>query len=155
MKKNRLYLDSSVISHLEAPDTPEKMQETLLLWNDIKNGKYDIVISSVLIEEIDKCHQPKRNKMYEFLGDIEYERIATDDGIKNIADEIIRLGILTEKSRYDCLHIACALVSSCNYIVSWNFKHLVNIKTVNGVRAITNIFGFNNIDIIAPPSLLF
>ena len=154
MKKLKLYLDTSVISHLEAPDTPEKMQETLALWKDIKAGKYEIVISSVLVEEIEKCIQPKKSIMYDFLSEIDYETIKSDSVIDEIGSEIIRLGILTEKSWDDCLHIACAIVSSCNYIVSWNFKHMVNIKTINGVRAITNLLGYSSIDIIAPPSLL-
>ena len=37
MKKLKLYLDTSVISHLDAPDTPEKMADTLALWEDLKS----------------------------------------------------------------------------------------------------------------------
>jgi hypothetical protein len=42
MKKLRMYLDTSVISHLDAPDVPEKETETKRLWRNIKIGKYNI-----------------------------------------------------------------------------------------------------------------
>jgi hypothetical protein len=36
---------------------------------------------------------------------------------------------LKQKSLSDCWHIANAIVSGCDAIVSWNFKHIVNMKT--------------------------
>jgi len=153
MKKIRLYLDTSVISHLEAPDTPEKMRETLALWEDIKAGKYEIVLSGVVDKELNDCHEPKRQILYDFLAMIDYSKVIVNDEVRNIADEIIKLDILKPKHYLDCSHIGCAIISQSDYIVSWNFKHLVNIKTVNGVRAITNLFNYKPIDII-PPSML-
>jgi len=55
MKKLKLYLDTSTISHLFANDTPYKMEDTNLLWVDLIKGKYDIFISPVVINEIKKC----------------------------------------------------------------------------------------------------
>ena len=40
MKKLKIYLDTSVISHLDAPDAPEKMADTLMLWEDIKTSGF-------------------------------------------------------------------------------------------------------------------
>ena len=31
--------------------------------------------------------------------------------------------------------------------ISWNFKHIVNVKTIRGVRAITNMEGYKMIEI--------
>ena len=152
MKKMKLYLDSSVISHLYAPDTPEKMQETLALWEDIKAGKYEIVLSDTVFSEIDRCHQPKRDIMYGFLEEIEFSVIGSNDIIREIADEVVRQGILTLSSYDDCMHIGSALYGDCDCIVSLNFKHLVNIKTIKGVRFITALLNYKNIDIL-PPSM--
>jgi len=51
LRKLRLYLDTSVISHLFADDTPDKMTDTNRLWNDCINGKYEIYISELVEEE--------------------------------------------------------------------------------------------------------
>ena len=41
---------------------------------------------------------------------------------------------MKQKSFDDCQHIAAALLAGCVIIISWNFKHIVNVKTVRGVK---------------------
>ena len=71
-----------------------------------------------------------------------------------LAQEIIRRGILTHKSLDDCTHIAVAILNNCDIIVSWNFKHLVNIRTIDGVREIVISRHYKPIDIYSPTMLL-
>ena len=40
MNKIKIYLDTSVISHLDAEDTPEKMQDTVDFWQELIRGQY-------------------------------------------------------------------------------------------------------------------
>ena len=41
MKKLRLYLDTSVVSHLDASDVPDKEADTKMLWERIKAGEFE------------------------------------------------------------------------------------------------------------------
>lgn len=154
MRKLKVYLDTSVISYLSQEDAPERMKDTLELWKDFVNGKYDIYLSQVTLDEIEKCSEPKRNVLYDYLSDIEYTKLEINAEILELAQKIIDMGILTPKSYDDCQHIAAAVVNACDCIISWNFKHIVNIKTIRGVRAITNLEGYKGIDIINPSVLL-
>ena len=154
MRKLKVYLDTSVISYLSQEDAPERMKETLELWKDFTNGKYDIYLSQVTLDEIEKCPEPKMNVLYDYLSDIEYTKLEITAEILELAQKIIDMGILTPKSHDDCQHIAVAIVNACDCIISWNFKHIVNIKTIRGVRAITNLEGYKGIDIINPSVLL-
>ncbi|MDO4963848.1 MAG: twitching motility protein PilT [bacterium] len=70
MRKLRIYLDTSVISYLDQQDSPEKMRQTQELWKILKMGKYEIVISSLVIEEIDKCEEYKKDLLYYYLSQI-------------------------------------------------------------------------------------
>ena len=88
------------------------------------------------------------------MGRIDYTLIQISDSIVEIAEQIIEMGILTKKSYDDCQHIAAAIISECDGIISWNFKYIVNIKTIRGVRAITNLEGHKPIEILNP-SVLF
>ena len=126
MKKTRIYLDTSVISHLDAPETPEKMRDTLRLWGKIQAGKYEVVLSEVVFIELADCPEPKRGDLYVFLQGIRYERVESSDNVVALASKFVDFGILKEKSINDCRHIAAALLSGCDIIVSWNFKHIVN-----------------------------
>lgn len=154
MQKLKVYLDTSVISHLLQEDAPEKMEDTRKLWEMFKDGKFDVYLSTVTLEEVSDCPEPKRGKMYDYLGQIDYTPIEITDDMSDIAQQIIDMGILTKKSYDDCQHIAAAVVNACDCIISWNFKHIVNIKTIRGVRAITNLKGYKPIEIINPSVLL-
>lgn len=154
MGKLRVYLDTSVISHLLQEDVPEKMSDTRQLWEMFRTGKYEVYLSTVTLEELKGCSEPKQSKLLDYLGLIEYTLIQIDDNVADIAQQIIEMGILTKKSYDDCQHIGAAIVSECDCIISWNFKHIVNIKTIRGVRAVTNLKGHKPIEILNPSVLL-
>lgn len=154
MRKLRVYLDTSVISYLEQIDSPEKMEQTRKVWEILKTGKYEVVISDLVLAEINECIEPKRSILKEYLAQINYQRVLIIEETEEIANEIINEGILKPKSFDDCLHIASAILNDCNIILSWNFKHMVNVDTINGIRKITFAKRYNNIDIYAPYVLL-
>ena len=135
-------------------DVPEKMSETLKLWDMFKEGKYDVYLSTVTLQEIDNCPEPKRTELFKHLGEIDYTPIEITEDMSEVAQQLIDMGILTQKSYDDCQHIASAVIYGCDCIISWNFKHIVNIKTIRGVRAITNLKGYKPIEILNPTVLL-
>ena len=151
MKKLKVYLDTSVISHLQHEDAPEKMKDTLLFWEELKTGRYEVVISELTLREIMRCQQPKQGGLINYLGEIEYEVLYDSEEVKALAKSYIENGVLTQKNENDCIHMAFASTSECDAIVSWNFKHMVRLKTIQGVR-ITNAKNgyFKPMDIIQP-----
>ncbi|MDO5564113.1 MAG: PIN domain-containing protein [Eubacteriales bacterium] len=153
-EKLKVYLDTSVISYLKQDDSPEKTKITNDLWEKFKTGIYDICFSNLTLLEVGRCFDEKRLFLANKLNEIEYEEYKVNERTKNLATQIIRIGILTEKSFDDCQHIAVALQNDCDIIVSWNFKHLVNVKTINGIRAISMIEGYKTINIFDPLTLL-
>ena len=154
MRKLKLYLDTSTISHLFADDTPEKMDETNRFWNDVMKGKFEIFISSVVTDEIESCAEPKRSQMFEKLQQVQFQILSKTNEITQLANEYVEGGVLNEKSLADCLHIAFAVVYNCDIIVSWNFKHLVNVKTINKVKVVNAINNYREISIMPPTMLL-
>jgi predicted nucleic acid-binding protein len=117
MKKMRLYLETSVISHLDQQDAPFLMMETHKLWDLIRVGRYDVVISNIAIGEINRCKENKRNTLYGYLAEVDYTFVSIDAHGVEIAGRFIDLGILRQKSFNDCQHIAAAVISGCDVIV--------------------------------------
>jgi predicted nucleic acid-binding protein len=154
MKKLKIYLDTSVISYLQQNDAPERMKDTLALWKQFEQGTYDIYLSQVTLDELGECPEPKRSVMFDYLGKISYTKLEVTEEVVTVARRIVDMGILSPKSMDDCRHIATAVVHECDCIISWNFKHIVNIKTIRGVRAITELEGYKGIDIMNPSVLL-
>lgn len=154
MKKLKIYLDTSVISYLLQPDAPEKMEETRRFWKILKEGRiYEVYISDIVLNEISRCSKEKLDILLAFLNQIEYNIIGTDEKMLELADKFIDFGILKQKCIEDCQHIAAALLAECDIITSWNFKHIVNVKTIKGVKVITTLEGYKDL-LIYPPSVL-
>ncbi|MDE7212084.1 MAG: PIN domain-containing protein [Lachnospiraceae bacterium] len=155
MRKLKIYLDTSVISHLQQEDAPEKTQETRELWEQFKHrGDIEIVVSDVVIKEIWQCKEPKRSFMFEKLAQIDYTFVRTTDEEDNLANIYLQNGILKEKSFDDLTHIATAALNGCRYIVSWNFKHFVNPKTIDAVNAANLLLGLPQMNIFSPAMML-
>ncbi|MDE7310433.1 MAG: PIN domain-containing protein [Eubacterium sp.] len=150
----KVYLDTSVISYFDQKDTPEKMKETQDVWELFQKGRYEIYISDVAVYEINKCSVEKQEILLDYLDQIEYNIIETDENTVSLAEKFIDFGVLKRESYYDCRHIAAAVLTGCDMIVSWNFKHIVNVKTIQGVKAVTTYGGYKDLMIYPPSALL-
>ena len=154
MKKQKIYLDTSVISHLDAPDTLDKQEDTLSLWTSIQTGEYEVYISQVVVLEVDACPEPKRSFLGSKLKAIPYTLLTETDEVTELANQYLDAGILRQKSFDDCQHIAYACVYNCDMVVSWNFKHLVNVKTISGVKSVNARAGYKEMPIYTPTMLI-
>lgn len=154
MKKLKIYIETSVISHMQAEDVPEKMEITLKFWEDLKTGLYDVVLSEAVVIELSKCYEPKRSVLQQYLNQIKYELVEIDDEADHLASRYIDEGVVPAKCYEDALHIALASISGCKVILSWNFKHIVRVKTVLGANGINKLEGYGEIEIASPESML-
>ena len=158
MKKLRIYLDTSAIGYLdENEEKYAKDKEAILaLWDRIKNNEFDAIISELTLDELNANQNADKLKiLMEYLTQIEYHTAETGSIAERIAELVKINGMLVaDKHMNDRLHIGTAIENYCDIIVSMNFKHLVNVKTIRGVRAISNLEGYGNIDIIQPIAMV-
>ena len=153
-RKIKVYLDTSVISYLDQQDAPERMRETREVWERIKARKYDIFISDVVLRELGDCkEEAKRDILFGHLKEIDYKLVSVDERAVQLAEKFIEAGVLKQKNLDDCQHIAAAILSDCDIIVSWNFRHIVNVRTIRGIKVITTVEGYKDL-LIYPPSAL-
>lgn len=85
MVKLKVYLDTSVASYLVQEDVPEKMADTLKLWQMFINKEYDVYLSTVTLQEIADCPESKKSKIYTYLEQIEYTPIEITEDMSEIA----------------------------------------------------------------------
>lgn len=155
MRKLKIYLDTSVISHLQQEDVPEKMQETIELWEQFKKREdIEIFISSLVLTELSRCNEQKLSFLLNELSQIQYTEAQVADEERELANIYLQNGVLKEKSLDDLTHIATAALNGCHYIISWNFKHFVNPKTINAVNAINLTLRLPQISIFSPTMML-
>ncbi|MBC8062162.1 MAG: PIN domain nuclease [Clostridiaceae bacterium] len=130
------------------------MQDTLRFWEEIKKGKYEVFISDVTFNELVKCNEPKRTALLSSLSQIDFLKVEESKESLEVSERYIEYGVLNKKSYDDCRHMAIATVINCDLIVSWNFKHFVNIKTMTKLQAVNKLLGFREVLILPPVMML-
>ena len=156
MKKLRIYLDACVIGNLDEQSHPQEMSEANALWEMIKMGEFYVVISEVALDELnDNKNFEKVRILSDYLNQITYETLPLDSEIEHIAELIKKSGLIpSDKKLNDRRHIAGALVSRSDILVSTNYKDLVNVNTVMGVKKIAIVEGYGAIEIFPPQMLI-
>ncbi len=71
-----------------------------------------------------------------------------------LVKDYLNHGVLSEKKLDDSRHVSLVVINNCDYILSWNFKHLVNIRTIDKIHGINKLLGYKDINIIPPPMLI-
>ena len=146
----RFYFDTSVISGVF--DTEFEEHSTILMER-VKLGQIKAVISEVADEEIMKARKEIRD-FYKSLpkDSIEFVEI-TKDAVM-LADTYIADKVVGKTSRNDCLHIGIATVCKVDLLVSWNFKHIVNIYRIRGYNSVNIKLGFPPLEIRSPKDIV-
>lgn len=147
MKKLRLYLDTTILNFLFADDSPEECRLTQKFFRQIKS--FDVFISEVVLREVYRCAEPKQKKLLEVIDHYNIEILDFSVQADQLAEIYIKKGIIPIKYRDDANHIAVASLNNCD-VLSWNFQHIVKVKTKREVSVINLHRGHNSIDIFTP-----
>ena|SRR2546422_8830297 len=71
-----------------------------------------------------------------------------------LADKYVKRGAVSDKNRADALHIALASLAGVDALVSWNFKHIVNLERIRMFHAVNLEAGYPLIPICTPWEVL-
>lgn len=146
----RLYLDTSVIGGYYDPEFSEW---TKPLIEDILVGKHIAILSDITILEI--LSAPKNvNQLLEKLINTNSELITSNEQTDQLASNYLKEGALTRKSTIDAQHIALATLHNVSAVVSWNFKHLVNMDRIRLFNSVNLKYGYGLIDIRSPREVI-
>ena len=80
--------------------------------------------------------------------------INKSDEAELLSKMYFEFGGLPPKSKEDALHIAIAVAAGCNVILSWNFKHIVNLRAMTAVDAVNLKEGYGSLRILSPTMLI-
>lgn len=150
MKRIKYCLDTSVLNFIFADDSPEKKQATLDFFKNVQHGGLEIYISDVVVDEIGSAPDPIKIELQKLLKEYSPVNLEMDLGARELAEKYIAEGIIPERYRNDALHIAVAVVNNMDALVSWNFKHIVKMKTKQEVNGVNKMLGYREIELITP-----
>jgi len=118
-------------------------------FNRIKGGEFIILYSTVTQDELESAPERVKDLVKSLRADIT-EFIETTDEAVDLASEYISENVVGQTSYADCLHIALATIYRADFLISWNFKHIVNIQRIRGYNSINIKNGYKQLEIRSP-----
>jgi len=150
MKKQRIYIDTSVFGGCFDSEFEEF---TRPLFDRIQKGEFTIMLSAVLQRELEPAPKKIIN-LVKRLDNKHIEFIDENDEAIDLATEYIAQQVVGKTSFVDCLHIALATIYRADLLVSWNFKHIVNIERIRGYNSVNIKNGYKQLEIRSPRDLM-
>lgn len=147
--KKRVYIDTSVVGGYFDKEFSE---DTIPFFDSVKKGEIIIIISDILEAELVRAPDFVGNLLNEISSE-NIERMAISLEAEELAKKYIEANVVGKTSISDCEHIAMATLAKADVLVSWNFKHIVNLDRIRGYNGINLQNGYNMIEIRTPKEI--
>jgi hypothetical protein len=145
-----IYVDTSVFG---GKFDSEFELWTNLFFEKVFDSDLKLIYSDVAREEMTNAPQ----KVKDFVQSIPDKNILRTDITEEailLAEKYLEEKVVGKSSRADCYHIAIATVLKADILISWNFKHIVNMTRIRGYNSVNLKFGYPQIDIRSPRELI-
>lgn len=150
MTKQRFYFDTSVFGGAFEEEFEEA---TLQLFERVKLGQVICIVSN--LTEAELANAPERVRAYcQDLPKGSVEKVIITDEIAFLASKYIEEKVIGQTSFDDCAHIAAATIYKADILVSWNFKHIVNVYRIRGYNSVNIRLNYQPIEIRSPIEIL-
>ena len=146
----RVYLDTSVFSAYYDEAVSDRRTQTEDFWK--RRSEFELSTSVVAREELEQTPDPARRMQLITLVDGVTVHPVTDM-MRSLAKSYIESGVFTEVMYNDAVHVAAAVLTRQDVLLSWNFRHLVNRRRRAQINEVNISLGLPTIDIVAPPEI--
>jgi predicted nucleic acid-binding protein len=148
---SKIYLDTSVFGGYFDPMFEE---DTQILFEKIRLGQFHVIFSDTTEDELLEAPNKVRTLLPLLADNLKTKVELTEEAV-NLADTYLLENVVGRTSRSDCFHIAMATINEVDILVSWNFKHIVNVKRIRGYNAVNMKLGYKTIDIRSPKEIIY
>ncbi|MGZ8218205.1 type II toxin-antitoxin system VapC family toxin [Methylomagnum sp.] len=123
-----VYLETPFISYLTARPSRTIVgaahQQVTRDWWERERFKYDLRVSELVLLECSKGDAEAAQQRLEITEGI--PRLEIGNTVRDVARDLVQRGFIPAKVAEDALHIAIAAAHGIDFILTWNFKHIVN-----------------------------
>ncbi len=130
----KLYLETTVPSFLFADDAPEKQQVTRQFFKWLAISPDKLYISELVLAELNRASTVVRDKLLEAVARLPVENLPVSDEAVDLAGQYVANNVIPARYRDDALHVALAVINNLDVVVTWNMKHLANVRRIEGIN---------------------
>lgn len=149
--KISLYLETSVIgAYLDNGDAYRR--DLTIRWWEHELKEYQPYVSTLVRRELERFSEPHRTGYLRLIEAI--DEMSLDDEVAILAEGYIERGIFHRKFMADAIHFAIASFHKLDYLVTWNFGHIANVRKQARLRLFNSAAGFFTPTIVTPEFLV-
>ena len=153
-KKTKVYIDTSVWNFALEAERPESFVTNDFLKHLKTNDDYTILISDLIKTEVNNAYELRKKQLEGLIEAFQTETVRLNDEALKLAETYVSESLIPSQHDADAMHIAIATVNYCDFLISWNYKHIVRAKTIRGVHLINSRKGYGLIELVTPREFL-
>jgi len=85
---------------------------------------------------------------------VSFEILSIDEETRKLANEYVKHGAIPAEYSEGALYIALSTLNAIDYLLSWNFRHIVKVKTRRIVNMVNLSLGYPDLKIATPAELI-
>lgn len=146
----RIYVDASVVGGCEDDEFAE---DSVRLMECFIRGDSVLVLSTLTVQELAAAPVDVRKRVAS-VPEAHIQVLQLDAEARDLAEAYIAARVLPSRMRADAQHMAIATVARVDVLVSWNFKHIVNLQRIRGYNSVNLRRGYPMLEIRTPREVL-
>jgi predicted nucleic acid-binding protein len=150
--KLTVYVETSVWSHALAEDAPESHAATLRFFDYARQGGCELFVSEVVLDEIARAETDLARQLHGLVSELRPVVLELDEEAQLLAARFLEMGAIPPGKPDDARHVAIAMVNALDVLVSWNYRHLVNVRRREAFQHIGAMQGYYKPLHIATPA---
>jgi len=117
-------------------------EATLDFLGECRRGVFEAHISDVVIDEIQQASAEVQEQVLTWIAELEPAMVEASPDVDALAERFIESGVLSSNRRADARHVACAVVHGLDFLVSWNYRHIANVRKAERFHAVALLAGW-------------
>ena len=155
MKNIHVYIETSVWSVAFAEDVPEYRADTMAFLDLCKEHVFEPYVSDAVLSEISFAQPLLRKRLEELLQRVKPVLLPWLPEADNLSEAFVREKAVPPSKPQDARHVAIAMAHALDVLVSWNFRHIVNLRREERFNAIALLEGYHHqLRIVSPKELI-
>lgn len=153
--RQRVYIETTIPSfYYEVRTEPEMIarRNWTRTWWDSQRHAYELVTSVAVLDELEAGTFPNRDQALELLAEVPL--VPVESAITEIVEAYIQRLVMPQDPTGDALHLALASFHKCDFLLTWNVRHLANANKFVHIRRVNTLLGLFTPTLITPLELL-
>ena len=151
MQELRVYIETSVWSHVFHDETPDFQRVTVEFLKQAKERVVVPYISTLVLDEVARADARRRDAILEKIASVGPILLRRSQQADDLAGRYVQAGVLPPPDELDALHVAIATVYEMDVLASWNQRHLANIRRRDLFNSVNRVAGYRKMLEIANP----